>query len=99
MEVFDDTQHHFDRNGWSDGMPLMPPTRRKVDAIASWAGRETSRSGSPPSASVSECFWLSREPCAGVVDQGLARHLAAVVRDEEEHNASHIFWIEGGVEG
>lgn len=40
MEAFDRMQTLFVRNGWSDGLPLVPPTRRKVDAMIAAGGRD-----------------------------------------------------------
>jgi hypothetical protein len=40
MDAFDEMQRCFVRNGWSDGMPLIPPTRRKVDAMVAASGYE-----------------------------------------------------------
>lgn len=40
MEAFDGMQREFVRNGWSDGLPLVPPTRRKVEAMIAASGRE-----------------------------------------------------------
>jgi hypothetical protein len=33
-------QRRFVRDGWSDGMPLIPPTRRKVEAMIDASGRK-----------------------------------------------------------
>src|SRR5689334_14405930 len=33
LECFDNMQEAFIKAGWSDGMPLIPPTREKVDAM------------------------------------------------------------------
>jgi hypothetical protein len=38
MEAFEAMQAEFIRNGWSDGLPLMPPTRNKVDAMVDASG-------------------------------------------------------------
>jgi hypothetical protein len=38
MEAFDAMQTEFIRNGWSDGLPLMAPTRSKVDAMVDASG-------------------------------------------------------------
>ena len=38
MEAFEAMQAEFIRNGWSDGLPLMPPTRSKVDAMVDASG-------------------------------------------------------------
>jgi hypothetical protein len=40
MDAFDEMQRCFLRDGWSDGMPLIPPTRRKVDALIAASGHE-----------------------------------------------------------
>jgi hypothetical protein len=40
MDAFDEMQRCFVRDGWSDGMPLIPPTRRKVDAMVAASGYE-----------------------------------------------------------
>lgn len=40
MDAFDAMQAEFLRNGWSDGMPLVPPTRAKVDAMIEASGRD-----------------------------------------------------------
>jgi hypothetical protein len=42
MEAFDDLQAQFIRNGWSDGMPLIPPTPAKVEAMIAASGRDGS---------------------------------------------------------
>jgi hypothetical protein len=42
MDAFDALQRKFVANGWSDGLPLVPPTRRKVDAMIEASGREGS---------------------------------------------------------
>jgi hypothetical protein len=42
MEAFDEMQTRFIRNGWSDGMPLIPPTHRKVEAMIAGSGRDGS---------------------------------------------------------
>ena len=39
LECFDAMNAEFVRNGWSDGMPLIPPTRAKVDAMVAASGR------------------------------------------------------------
>ena len=39
MDAFDEMQRRFIANGWSDGMPLIPPTSAKVDAIIAASGR------------------------------------------------------------
>jgi hypothetical protein len=38
MEAFEAMQAEFIRNGWSDGLPLMAPTRNKVDAMVDASG-------------------------------------------------------------
>jgi hypothetical protein len=38
MEAFDEMQAQFVQKGWSDGMPLIPPTRKKVDALIDASG-------------------------------------------------------------
>jgi len=38
LDAFDAMQRRFVANGWSDGMPLVPPTRRKVDAMIEASG-------------------------------------------------------------
>lgn len=40
MDAFDRMQALFLRNGWSDGMPLIPPVRSKVDAAIAATGRD-----------------------------------------------------------
>jgi hypothetical protein len=40
LEAFDEMQRHFIRNKWSDGLPLIPPTRAKVNAMIAASGRE-----------------------------------------------------------
>jgi hypothetical protein len=40
LEAFDAMQAEFVRNGWSDGLPLVPPTRAKVDAMIDASGRD-----------------------------------------------------------
>lgn len=40
MDAFDNMQRHFIGNGWSDGMPLIPPTSAKVDAMIAASGRD-----------------------------------------------------------
>ena len=40
MDAFDEMQRCFLRDGWSDGLPLIPPTRRKVDAMIAASGHE-----------------------------------------------------------
>lgn len=39
LDAFDAMQDRFVRNGWSDGLPLVPPTRDKVDAMIDASGR------------------------------------------------------------
>ncbi|MBM3660882.1 MAG: hypothetical protein FJW95_15470 [Actinobacteria bacterium] len=39
LACFDAMNAHFVANGWSDGMPLVPPTRAKVDAMVAASGR------------------------------------------------------------
>jgi hypothetical protein len=39
LEAFDAMQTEFVANGWSDGLPLIPPTRAKVDAMVEASGR------------------------------------------------------------
>ena len=39
LDCFDAMNAHFVANGWSDGMPLVPPTREKVDAMVAASGR------------------------------------------------------------
>ena len=39
LDCFDRMQADFIDNGWSDGLPLVPPTRAKVDAMVSASGR------------------------------------------------------------
>src|SRR6201999_3028831 len=31
--TFDEVQEHFHRNLWTDGLPIVPPTRARVDAF------------------------------------------------------------------
>ncbi|GGO82746.1 UGSC family (seleno)protein [Nonomuraea cavernae] len=38
LDAFDEMQRRFVANGWSDGMPLVPPTRRKVAAMVEASG-------------------------------------------------------------
>lgn len=38
LQAFDEMQRLFIRNGWSDGMPLVPPTRAKVAAMVDASG-------------------------------------------------------------
>ena len=40
LEAFDEMQAKFIRNGWSDGMPLIPPTHAKVEAMIAASGRD-----------------------------------------------------------
>lgn len=40
LEAFDEMQRRFIRNKWSDGLPLIPPTRVKVQAMIAASGRE-----------------------------------------------------------
>lgn len=40
LEAFDEMQRQFIRNKWSDGLPLIPPTRVKVQAMIAASGRE-----------------------------------------------------------
>jgi hypothetical protein len=42
LEAFDAMQAQFIRNGWSDGMPLIPPTHAKVEAMIAASGRDGS---------------------------------------------------------
>jgi hypothetical protein len=42
MDAFDALQTGFIRNGWSDGMPLIPPTHAKVEAMIDASGRDGS---------------------------------------------------------
>jgi hypothetical protein len=35
---FDDVQEMFHRNGWTDGLPVVPPTPERVDALLAAAG-------------------------------------------------------------
>src|SRR5690242_3372903 len=37
--TFDEVQEHFHRNLWSDGLPIVPPTRERVDAFLSFTTR------------------------------------------------------------
>lgn len=39
LACFDVMNAHFVANGWSDGMPLVPPTREKVDAMVAASER------------------------------------------------------------
>ncbi|HXC41410.1 MAG TPA: hypothetical protein VN667_20940 [Burkholderiales bacterium] len=40
MEAFDTMQADFVRRGWSDGLPLVPPVAKKVDAMIRASGRD-----------------------------------------------------------
>ena len=40
MDAFDNMQEAFIGNGWSDGLPLIPPTHRKVEAMIAASGRD-----------------------------------------------------------
>jgi hypothetical protein len=40
MDAFDNMQAAFVDNGWSDGMPLVPPTPEKVERMISASGRD-----------------------------------------------------------
>jgi hypothetical protein len=42
LEAFDEMQREFVRRGWSDGMPLIPPTPPKVEAMIAAGGRDGS---------------------------------------------------------
>jgi hypothetical protein len=42
LDAFDAMQSAFVRNGWSDGLPLVPPTHAKVEAMIAASGREGS---------------------------------------------------------
>lgn len=42
LDAFDDMQRGFVRNGWSDGLPLVPPTHAKVEAMIAASGRDGS---------------------------------------------------------
>jgi hypothetical protein len=39
LECFDEMNRQFIKGGFSDGMPLVPPTRAKVDAMVAASGR------------------------------------------------------------
>jgi hypothetical protein len=39
LDAFDELQRQFVRNGWSDGLPLVPPTPQKVEAMIEASGR------------------------------------------------------------
>ncbi|MCC7484601.1 MAG: hypothetical protein IT529_06385 [Burkholderiales bacterium] len=36
---FDEVQEHFHRQLWTDGLPVVPPTRERVEAFLSFTGR------------------------------------------------------------
>jgi hypothetical protein len=38
--TFDEVQEHFHRNLWSDGLPVVPPTRSRVDAFLRYTDRK-----------------------------------------------------------
>jgi hypothetical protein len=38
MDAFENMQRQFIKNYWSDGLPLIPPTRKKVDAMIAASG-------------------------------------------------------------
>jgi hypothetical protein len=40
MDAFDEMQRRFVANGWSDGLPLIPPTPAKVEAMIAASGRD-----------------------------------------------------------
>ncbi|MCB0995892.1 MAG: hypothetical protein KDB21_12420 [Acidimicrobiales bacterium] len=42
LDAFDDMQRGFVANGWSDGLPLVPPTHDKVEAMIAASGRDGS---------------------------------------------------------
>ena len=42
LDAFDEMQRGFVANGWSDGLPLVPPTHPKVEAMIAASGREAS---------------------------------------------------------
>jgi hypothetical protein len=42
LDAFDAMQTGFVANGWSDGMPLVPPTAAKVEAMIAASGRDGS---------------------------------------------------------
>ncbi|MBW2426412.1 MAG: hypothetical protein JRG86_19360, partial [Deltaproteobacteria bacterium] len=42
LDAFDEMQRAFVRNGWSDGLPLVPPTHAKVEAMIEASGRDGS---------------------------------------------------------
>ncbi len=37
--TFDEVQEHFYRRLWTDGLPVVPPTRERVDAFLAWTDR------------------------------------------------------------
>ena len=37
---FDEVQEHFHRQLWSDGLPIVPPTRERVDAFLAFTARK-----------------------------------------------------------
>jgi hypothetical protein len=39
--TLDEVQEHFDARGWSDGLPIVPPTRDRVEAFLSWTPRDS----------------------------------------------------------
>jgi hypothetical protein len=39
LDAFDEMQRHFLANNWSDGLPLVPPTREKVERMIEASGR------------------------------------------------------------
>jgi hypothetical protein len=40
LDAFDEMQRAFIRNGWSDGLPLVPPTHAKVEKMIEASGRD-----------------------------------------------------------
>src|SRR5262245_23901998 len=38
--TFDEVQEHYYRNLWTDGLPIVPPTRERVDAFLSYTSRK-----------------------------------------------------------
>jgi len=36
----DEVQAHFDEREWSDGLPIVPPTRDRVEAFLAWTDRD-----------------------------------------------------------
>src|SRR5690606_37694958 len=40
LQAFDNMQRDFVSKGWSDGLPLIPPTKAKVDAMIQASGRD-----------------------------------------------------------